>query len=115
LSDKRLSEITGLDVMRKTLKGMVVIEGSEGSRRVVSVSARSAREAERNFLSANWDRVRKLVAERQKHACAVCGRVAPLEFHHVVPRSKGRNDRPENIIGVCGPFGCGYHRRVHGG
>ena len=42
--------------------------------------------------------------------CAVCG--CPIgHHHHIVPRSEGGSDRPENIVGLC--LRC--HEKVHVG
>jgi 5-methylcytosine-specific restriction endonuclease McrA len=67
------------------------------------------------LLRDNWARVCRIVAQRQRWRCQSCGNVRRLEFHHCVPRSKGRDDRPENVVGLCTAFGCGAHRRLHGG
>ncbi len=46
----------------------------------------------------------------QNGKCACCGR--PIEhYHHLVPRSKGGSDTPENLTGLC--KSC--HDKVHSG
>jgi hypothetical protein len=50
--------------------------------------------------SAAWELVRRLVIRRDGYVCALCGgKVAPdeLDIDHVVPRSKGGSDEPENL------------------
>ena len=47
---------------------------------------------------------------RQNGVCPMCG--APIEhYHHIIPRSRGGSDLPENILGVC--MKC--HARIHKG
>ena len=58
----------------------------------------------------NYDSVKDYIYAMQNGRCACCGR--PIEhFHHIVPRSKGGSDVPENIIGLCKD--C--HDRIHKG
>jgi hypothetical protein len=59
----------------------------------------------------------EIVRRRQKYRCIECGRLGPLEIdHHPVSRARGqRNDRLENLRGVCTGFGCGIHAKKHGG
>src|SRR4051794_30594744 len=46
----------------------------------------------------------------QRFGCAICGHVVErkaesgfyIELHHVVPRSQGGGDEPENLMGLCG-------------
>ena len=50
------------------------------------------------------------VYERQNGVCPLCG--APIEhYHHIIPRSQGGSDLPENILGGC--MKC--HERIHKG
>jgi hypothetical protein len=44
-------------------------------------------------------------------ACVLCGSTEELQRHHLVPRSKGGSDTPENQVVLCGE--C--HRRLHAG
>lgn len=59
------------------------------------------------------------VYRRQEGKCAMCGRKMPAnayEIDHKIPRSRGRDDRIENLRAVCtGLNGCDLHRRKHGG
>jgi hypothetical protein len=51
------------------------------------------------------------VRRRQKYCCAECGAgPVALEIDHVIPRSKGRDDRMSNLVGL--DSGC--HQRKHG-
>lgn len=44
-------------------------------------------------------------------ACVLCGSTERLQRHHLVPRSKGGTDTPENQVTLC--EGC--HRKLHAG
>lgn len=50
------------------------------------------------------------VCERQNGACPICG-TSIEHYHHIIPRSQGGSDLPENILGVC--MKC--HERIHRG
>lgn len=49
-------------------------------------------------------RVRREVMARDRHRCRTpgCGRTNFLEVHHIVPRSRGGNNVPENLTTLCG-------------
>lgn len=58
-----------------------------------------------------WDAVRQTVLERDDYACRFCGidddehreeYGRGLHAHHVIPEADGGEDRPENLITVCG-------------
>ena len=58
-----------------------------------------------------WDAVRQTVLERDDYACRFCGiddeqhreeYGRGLHAHHVIPEGDGGEDRPENLITVCG-------------
>lgn len=58
----------------------------------------------------NYDSVKDYIYAMQNGRCACCGR--PIEhFHHIVPRSEGGSNVPENIVGLCKD--C--HERLHKG
>ena len=44
--------------------------------------------------------LRNIVFERDSYTCILCT-AAPTELHHVVPRSRGGNDSPYNLVSVC--------------
>jgi len=67
-------------------------------------------EALKKLVDNNYADLRKRLAIKQKHKCWECGKFGPLEFHHIIHRSKGRVDSEENLIGLCPP--C--DRRAHG-
>ena len=48
--------------------------------------------------------------EKQRGRCANCNELRPLEMDHIIPRSKGRDDR--QIRGLCRP--CHVIRHTKG-
>ena len=43
-------------------------------------------------------------------SCKNCDFVGDTHFHHIVPKSRGGSDNPDNLIEVC--HDC--HRKIHG-
>lgn len=66
-------------------------------------------EAYEDLVTNNLSRVCDLVAKRQNYRCADCGMIRPLQFHHIKHRSEERDDRPQNIVGLCQY----HHRKRH--
>jgi 5-methylcytosine-specific restriction endonuclease McrA len=57
----------------------------------------------------------RIIMERQGYRCRECGNLGRLEIDHIVPRSKGRDDRLHNLRAVCASFtGCRVHQLKHG-
>ena len=42
--------------------------------------------------------------------CELCGQKQPLQVHHILPRSRGGQDEPDNWLVVCA-WRC--HRWIH--
>ncbi len=55
--------------------------------------------------------MRRAVLARDGHRCRVegCGRARFLEVHHLIPRSEGGENRPENLVTLC----SSCHRLLH--
>ena len=58
------------------------------------------------YHTPQWRRLRTQVKARDCWQCQICGDVegAPfciLHAHHIVPRSKGGTDSPDNLITIC--------------
>ena len=51
--------------------------------------------------SAEWKAVAKVIKKRDKYACQSCGSKLGLTVHHILPRSDGGNDLPDNLITLC--------------
>ena len=48
---------------------------------------------------------------RKAHICCLCGKRGIEHYHHLVKRSEGGSDLPENLIGICAI--C--HENIHNG
>jgi 5-methylcytosine-specific restriction endonuclease McrA len=48
-----------------------------------------------------WLYIRSQILLRDDFRCQECGYYKHLEVHHIIPRSKGGNDEPENLITLC--------------
>lgn len=55
--------------------------------------------------------IRRAVLSRDGHRCTTegCGATGFLEVHHVVPRSRGGGNAPQNLVTLC----SACHRHVH--
>lgn len=51
--------------------------------------------------NAEWKAVAKVVKARDKHSCQSCGLKVGLSVHHILPRSDGGSDLPQNLITLC--------------
>jgi len=81
-----------------------------------TVKARTADEALRILVDTIYKRRSAWIMKKQKYRCAECGELNALEIDHKIPRSKGRDDRIENLRAVCASFtGCRIHEKKHHG
>ena len=50
-----------------------------------------------------YENVKMFVRARDNYTCQYCGKKSPpdLEVDHIVPRSRGGSDRPDNLIASC--------------
>lgn len=53
------------------------------------------------------------VAALRDRECAACGDPA-ANAHHILPKDRGGDDVPENIVGLCGSGTSGCHGAFHG-
>ena len=77
---------------------------------VISVSAPTERNVLEALLRGVLSEHGRIVMERAGWKCSACGRIAPLQADHIIPRSHGRDDRVTNLRALDDP--C--HRRRHG-
>jgi len=59
-----------------------------------------------------WN-TREYVLHRDGHICQVCkgkSKYPVLEVHHIIPRSQGGTDKPDNLITLCETCHQKYHR-----
>ena len=61
-----------------------------------------------NRRMKGYDSVKDYICAEQNGTCLFCKRKIE-HYHHIVPRSKGGSDRPENMAGLCDD----HHTRVH--
>lgn len=52
---------------------------------------------------------RKAIYKREGWQCAVCGSNRQLEIHHVVRRSRGGGNQPDNLVCLCHICHCLVH------
>lgn len=59
--------------------------------------------------------IRRLVLTRDRHRCQAqgCNHTKFLEVHHVIPRAKGGNNNPENLVTLCSACHRLRHERPH--
>ena len=60
-----------------------------------------------------WAVIRRHVLERDDYLCQKCGRnmgLSGLEVHHIVPRSEGGTDDPQNLRTLCVPCHLKLHK-----
>lgn len=61
-----------------------------------------------NGRMKNFEAVNSYIYAMQDGKCPVCRK--PIEhYHHIVPRSQGGSNRPDNIIGIC----ADCHEKIH--
>lgn len=62
------------------------------------------------MIGANISKeTRKSIYKREGYQCAVCGSTRQLEIHHVVKRSRGGGNNPENLVCLCHICHCLVH------
>ncbi len=61
-------------------------------------------------------RIRREVLARDKHRCQApgCHRTRFLEVHHLTPRSRGGDNKPDNLITLCGACHRLWHEQGGG-
>ena len=52
---------------------------------------------------------RKDIYRREGYQCAVCGSNRQLEIHHVIKRSRGGSNNPQNLVCLCHLCHCQVH------
>ena len=67
-----------------------------------------ARSALRSTGSTDrWRKIRAKILQRDQYVCQYCGQDATT-VDHIIPRSKGGNDLPDNLIAACNR--CNYSK-----
>ena len=59
-------------------------------------------------ITNEWNKIRKIVLERDNYTCRRCGFCAlvginesKLDVHHTIPRKRSFDDSPKNLICLC--------------
>lgn len=62
------------------------------------------------MIGANISKeTRKAIYKREGYACAVCDSNRQLEIHHVIRRSRGGGNHPDNLVCLCHICHCLVH------
>lgn len=117
MTRRKFESITGRYPKVASSDGMAVAEALDDNGKVMaSAFGKTETAALEALLIVTYQVHSRLAMERDKWRCSMCGRIGKLEIDHIKARSKGRDDRVENLRSVCsGPGGCGFHQRRHGG
>ena len=100
-----LEKLTGLKVTQDGYAILGILDGGI----VVRARSKDIRNAQIAFLSKNLLRMRLALMDEQNGRCAICKGATPLQLDHIEPRSRGRNDRKENLRLLCVPCHAGRH------
>ena len=63
----------------------------------------------RHYLKSKQDKTRKRI-DGEKVRCEECSSTSELEWHHIIPFSKGGTDEPENLKVLCQLCHKLYHK-----
>lgn len=63
-----------------------------------------------NDIDNEWRRIKPVMAELMGDRCFYCGQPAN-EFHHIIPRHMGGDNRPQNIVRICSVCHCKAHSK----
>ena len=55
----------------------------------------------RSSRGAAWERLRRVILDRDQWRCTRCARPGKLEVHHVRPVAQGGGDTPDNLRTLC--------------
>lgn len=61
-------------------------------------------------LDREWNRIKPMMMKLKGDKCFYCGRPAN-EFHHIIPKHMGGDNRPENIVRICSECHCKAHSK----
>lgn len=107
--------ITGLEIEiykppSETPDRLIYVQGRNGTSEALWGEGGTLSEALAGLVDNNWRKVVYEVSRSQHWRCADCGKCRWLQGHHVKRRSRGRDDRKENVLALCNS--C--HRDLHG-
>ena len=99
---KKAKAINGLDyIVTETRSGILVSAYNEDGEVVAEAEAHQLKRAIEMTVNAVYFKWKSEKMEESGWKCERCGSVRALHAHHIVFRSKGRNDRKENMQVLC--------------
>lgn len=104
MTPKRFQRITGHDALIEHADGSYLASchcACSGGDTTICGEGETEAGALAQLLHEVYRAHSAIVLARDGWKCRNCGRVAGLSVHHRVPRSKGRDDRPSNLIALC--------------
>lgn len=110
------AKVTGwrLEVVQKDATGYVIVGYDTEDEPQCASWDFNRQVAIDNCVANNWRRVVQQVAEEQHWRCAGCDKIVPLQGHHKKPRSRGRDDRKENVLCLCAECHPSWDRHAKG-
>ncbi len=109
----RVRRITGLEVV--ILVGPIMVAHDEDGlihwEQKFPMTKSGTKRAAEDIINQNYAAVREIVFAEQGGRCIRCDKKRPLECNHKLHRgAHGRNDRRENLEGICTPCHEEEHR-----
>jgi 5-methylcytosine-specific restriction endonuclease McrA len=98
---RRAEKINGLQYVVVEHEKSFEVSAWEGQTLVAIDHDKDLEEAVRLVVESVYRRNKHVMFEKYDWRCSRCGERTGLDAHHVVPRSKGRNDRISNLIPYC--------------
>lgn len=110
MTAKAVERISGYQVRKAPPEGhKVAYAGYDGTVEIARGYGYTPNEALRRLLDLLYRRNGQTAMARDGWRCTECGSSKGLGTDHIQPRSKGRDDRPENLRSLC--IDC--HERRH--
>lgn len=105
--DGYLSFVTGCPIdqilrLRKWFPCLMTIRGDRIFPKVVEESLLKTAKY-KNYLASlrgDWPAIRLIILDRDLYICGYCGERA-VSVDHIIPRSRGGDSSPENLISAC--------------
>lgn len=70
-------------------------------RKTCTPASKQINQMAQEFVDWNYRLVSDQVRQEQNYRCIACGQMKPLQTHHKVLRSQGRDDRRKNLEARC--------------
>lgn len=113
MTKRQAERITGLEIgtMKDPLGTGVFVSAWEETTEIYFALEANLSRALEQLVKANYQMRSEQVRRQQGYRCFATGRIVALSIDHIVARSKGRNDRRENLRGLSAEA----HERRHQG